>query len=109
MVETQKGGAEGRVIPQNLEAERSVLGALLLHPDAVADVQFLKPEDFYLPRHQLIYQTILATYNARSATDPIVVGEELSRQGLLPDAGGQEQLLDLMESVVTAAGVGYHA
>ncbi|MBK8096478.1 MAG: replicative DNA helicase [Planctomycetes bacterium] len=104
-----KTSFDGRGVPQNLEAERSVLGALLLHSDAVADVQFLKPEDFYLPRHQIIYQSILASYNARSATDPIVVGEELQKQGLLQEAGGQEQLLDLLESVVTAAGVTYHA
>ncbi|MFN7588908.1 MAG: replicative DNA helicase [Planctomycetota bacterium] len=100
---------DGRGVPQNLEAERSVLGALLLHPDAVADVTFLKPEDFYLPRHQLIFQAVLTAYNQRHATDPIVVGEELSRGGRLQEAGGHEQLLDLMESVVTAAGVVYHA
>jgi replicative DNA helicase len=58
---------DGRGVPQNLEAERSVLGALLLHPDAVADVTFLKPEDFYLPRHQLIFQAVLTAYNQRRA------------------------------------------
>src|SRR5690349_8317422 len=100
---------DGRGVPQNLEAERSVLGALLLHSDAVVDVTFLKPDDFYLPRHQLIFQSIVAAYNGRHATDPIVVGDELSRVGRLQDAGGHEQLLDLMESVVTAAGVLYHA
>ena len=47
---------DGRGVPQNLEAERSVLGALLLHADAVADVSFLRPEDFYLPRHQVIFE-----------------------------------------------------
>lgn len=100
---------DGRGVPQNLEAERSVLGALLLHSDAVADVTFLKPEDFYLPRHQVIFEAILAAFNARHATDPIVVGEELSRGGRMEEAGGHEQLLDLMESVVTAAGIVYHA
>ena len=100
---------DGRGVPQNLEAERSVLGALLLHPDAVADVTFLKPEDFYLPRHQMIFQAVLSAYNTRHATDPIAVGEELSRAGRFEEAGGHEQLLDLMESVVTAAGVVYHA
>lgn len=100
---------EGRGVPQNLEAERSVLGSLLLHADAVTDVQFLRPEDFYLPRHQIIFQSILATYTARSLTDPIVVEEELSRQGVLRDAGGREQLLDLIDSVVSSAGIVYHA
>ena len=100
---------EGRGVPQSLEAERSVLGALLLHPDAVADVTFLKIEDFYLPRHQLIFESIVSSYNGRQATDPIAVSEELSRAGRLQDAGGYEQLLDLMECVVTAAAVVYHA
>src|SRR5215510_2605127 len=78
---------EGRGVPQNIEAERSVLGALLLHADAVCDVQFLRAEDFYLPKHQVIYQSILAAFNAR----------------------GREQLLDLLESVVSAAGIVFHA
>ncbi len=101
--------SEARGVPQNLEAERSVLGALLLHADAVHDVQFLRPEDFYLPKHQVIYQSILATFTARNATDPIVVEEELHRQGALADVGGRGQLLDLLESVVSAAGIVYHA
>ncbi|MBL8730955.1 MAG: replicative DNA helicase [Planctomycetes bacterium] len=100
---------DGRGVPQNLEAERSVLGALLLHADTVGDVMFLKPEDFYLARHQVIFQSILDAYNTKQATDPIVVGEALSRVGRLDEAGGHGQLLDLMESVVTSAGVVYHA
>ena len=108
MVDLQQN-FDGRGVPQNLDAERSVLGALLLHTDAVVDVTFLKPEDFYLPKHQQVFQAILATYNARSATDPIVVGEELSRQGKLEEIGGHEQLMDLMEGVITAAGVVYHS
>ena len=104
-----KQNFDGRGVPQNLDAERSVLGALLLHPDAVVDVTFLKPDDFYLPKHQQIFTSILAAYNTRSATDPIVVGEELSRQGRLEEVGGHEHLMDLMESVITAAGVVYHA
>ena len=108
MVDLQQN-FDGRGVPQNLDAERSVLGALLLHTDAVVDVTFLKPEDFYLPKHQQVFQAILSTYNARSATDPIVVGEELSRQGKLEEIGGHEQLMDLMEGVITAAGVVYHA
>jgi len=108
MVDLQQS-FEGRGVPQNLDAERSVLGALLLHTDAIVDVTFLKPEDFYLPKHQQIFQALLAAYNTRTATDPIVVGEELSRQGKLEEVGGHEQLMDLMEGVITAAGVVYHA
>jgi len=104
-----KQSFDGRGVPQNLEAERSVLGALLLHSDAVADVAFLRPEDFYLPRHQVIFDSIVASYNGRHATDPLVVGDELSKRGRLQDAGGVDSLIDLADSVVTAAGVVYHA
>lgn len=104
-----KSPFEGRGVPQNLDAERSVLGALLLHPDVVPDVDFLRPEDFYLPKHQLIYRSILGVYGARNVTDPIAVEEELSRRGELQDVGGRGQLLDLLESVASAAGVTYHA
>jgi replicative DNA helicase len=100
---------DGRGVPQSLEAERSVLGALLLHPDAVCDIGSLRAEDFYLPRHQVIYESIVSVYNARNHTDPIAVEEELSRRGQLEVAGGRAQLLDLLESVVSAAAVTYHA
>ncbi|MEY4673420.1 MAG: hypothetical protein RL148_1204 [Planctomycetota bacterium] len=109
MAEAQKTAVDGKMIPQNLEAERSVLGALLLHADAVADVAFLQPEDFYLHRHQLVFASLLACYNTRNTTDTIAVEEDLSRKGVLQEAGGREILLDLMESVVSAAGVVYHA
>ena len=101
--------ADTRSSPQNLAAARSVLGALLLHPDAVADVTFLRGEDFFLRRHHLIFESIVGSYNDRQATDPIAVGEQLSREGHLDEVGGHDQLLDLMESVVTAAGVVHHA
>lgn len=100
---------DGRGVPQNLEAERSVLGALLLHPDTVCDVGALRADDFYLARHQLIYESIVSVYNARNQTDPIAVEAELQRRGKLEEAGGREQLLDLLESVVSAAAVAYHA
>ena len=100
---------DGRGVPQNLEAERSVLGALLLHADSVSEVNHLKPEDFYLPRHQIIYRSILDTFDRGAQTDLISVEEDLSKKGQLTEAGGRESLLDLVESVVSAAAVAYHA
>jgi len=96
-------------VPQNLDAERSVLGSLLLHADAVADVAYLKPDDFYLPKHQRIYESITATFDRCSQTDVITVGEDLDRRGVLDEAGGRETLLDLVGAVVSSAGVEYHA
>lgn len=98
-----------RHLPHNLDAERSVLGACLLHADTVPEVaKALEPRDFHLHRHEVIFRAILATHADRGATDPIVVGEELGRLGKLEEAGGYPHLLDLLESVVTAAGVHYH-
>jgi replicative DNA helicase len=102
--------AEGRGVPRNVEAERSVLGALLLHSDAVVDVShLLKPEDFYHPSHQHIYRAILDTYDTTAQTDLITVEEDLVRKGLLDEAGGRDTLLDLAGSVVSAAAANYHA
>lgn len=99
-----------RSLPQNLDAERNVLGACLLHGVVVPGVAALvRPTDFYLHRHRLIFAAILATHDARGAVDPILVGEELFRRGQLEEVGGNNQLLDLLESVVTAVGVEAHA
>lgn len=101
--------SESRGVPQNLDAERSVLGSLLLHADSVADVAFLKPDDFYLPKHQRIYESITSTFDRSSQTDVITVGEDLDRRGVLEEAGGRDTLLDLVGAVVSSAGVEYHA
>ncbi|MBK8974493.1 MAG: replicative DNA helicase [Planctomycetes bacterium] len=102
--------AEDRGVPRNVDAERSVLGALLLDAGATADVsQILSPEDFYVPAHQQIYQVILDTYDRRSHTDVLACEEELSRRGELDAVGGRTALLHLLDSVVSAAGVAYHA
>lgn len=97
-------------VPHNLEAERSVLGACILHPDAVPEVSaILKPGDFYDLRHAVIYRAMLVTHAQAGATDPIALGEELRRIGRMEEAGNHSYLLDLVDSVVTAAGVQHHA
>ncbi|MEM7204861.1 MAG: replicative DNA helicase [Planctomycetota bacterium] len=103
-------GSEGRGVPRNIEAERSIIGALILHGSAVSEViQILKAEDFYHPPHQIVYQAILDSYEQNSHTDLISVEELLVRQSQLDEVGGREVLLDLAGSVVTAAAVTYHA
>ncbi len=100
-----------RGVPRSVEAERAVLGALLLHGgDAIADVsRLLKPDDFYLAQHKLIFRSILETNDKVAHADVITVAEDLSRRGLLDEAGGRDTLLDLAGAVGTAAGVMYHA
>lgn len=103
------GGPPGRSLPRHHDAERSVLGGLLLDADLVADVQnLLKAEDFYSPAHQHIYKAILETCDKSSATDPISVQETLSRNGVLDEAGGREALLDLA-ACASIGSTTYHA
>lgn len=89
--------------------ERSVLGALLLHADALADVADLRADDFAEPRHRTIFRAAVQSHADTGATDPIAVDEVLRSRGMLADVGGINYLFDLLESVVTAAGIAGHA
>ena len=104
--------AESRGVPRNVEAERAVLGTLLLHGDKVAieDVyRVLQPEDFYLAQHQLIFRAIVEAGDRLRQADLITVGEILSRNGDLEQVGGRDGLLDLAAGVLSPAGIVYHA
>ena len=84
--ERRPRGSAGRVPPHNLQAEESVLGALLLDRDAigVAAELGLQPGDFYKPAHQHIYDAIRSLFAASSPVDVVTVADELRRAGLLP-------------------------
>jgi replicative DNA helicase len=87
-----------RVPPHNLQAEESLLGAMLLSRDAIAavtEVRGLSPDDFYRPAHGHIFAAIMALYERGDPADPVTVAEELARQGLLEAAGGLAGLLAL--------------
>jgi replicative DNA helicase len=93
-----------------VDAERAVLGALLLHPDTVGEIsQVLRANDFYQPPHRLIFEAILETFDERALSDVIAVEEALLKRGRLEEAGGRDGLLDLAGCVLSAAGVQYHA
>ncbi|SKO35651.1 replicative DNA helicase [Mycobacteroides abscessus subsp. abscessus] len=100
----------GRQPPQDLRAEQSVLGGMLLSKDAIADVlERLKPTDFYRPAHQTVYEAILDLYGRGDPADPITVAAELDRQGHLRRIGTATYLHDLIATVPTAANAGYYA
>ncbi|BDG61843.1 replicative DNA helicase [Caldinitratiruptor microaerophilus] len=93
-----------RVPPQNLEAEQSVLGAMLLERDAALQVAgILSPEDFYADRHRVIFQAMQALAARGEPVDLITVSEELRRAGQLEEAGGLTYLTYLQGLVPTAA------
>ncbi|MFM8597462.1 MAG: replicative DNA helicase [Mycobacterium sp.] len=96
--------------PQDLVAEQSVLGGMLLSKDAIADVlERLRPGDFYRPAHQNVYDAILDLYGRGEPADPVTVAAELDRRGLLRRIGGAPYLHTLISTVPTAANAGYYA
>ena len=111
-----KGGSGGdsaayeRVPPQDLAAEQSVLGGMLLSKDAIADVvEVLKPVDYYRPAHELIHSAILDLYARGEPADPITVASELVKRGEITRVGGPSYLHTLVNSVPTAANAEYYA
>ncbi len=100
----------GRQPPQDLVAEQSVLGGMLLSKDAIADVlERLRPGDFYRPAHQNVYDSILDLYSRGEPADAVTVAAELDRRGLLRRIGGAPYLHTLISTVPTAANAGYYA
>ncbi|MEI7914060.1 MAG: replicative DNA helicase [Mycobacteriaceae bacterium] len=100
----------GRQPPQDLAAEQSVLGGMLLSKDAIADVlERLRPGDFYRPAHQNIYDAVLDLYGRGEPADAVTVAAELDRRGLLRRIGGAPYLHTLISTVPTAANAGYYA
>ena len=107
---TQVGGQFDRQPPQDITAEQSVLGGMLLSKDAIADVvEVLRPGDFYRPAHQAVYDCVLDLYGRGEPADPITVSAELERHGELGRAGGAPYLHTLIATVPTAANAGYYA
>ncbi|KRF42703.1 replicative DNA helicase [Terrabacter sp. Soil811] len=108
---TRDGGPpDDRLPPQDVGAEQSVLGGMLLSKDAIADcVEQLKGTDFYRPAHELIYDAVLDLYGRGEPADAITVSDELTKRGDLGRVGGQAYLHQLIASVPTAANAGYYA
>lgn len=96
--------------PQDLSAEQSVLGGMMLSKDAIADVlESLRPADFYRPAHQAVYECVLDLYGRGEPADPVMVSAELERRGELRRVGGAPYLHTLIATVPTAANAGYYA
>ncbi len=108
----QQGGypaAFTGVPPQSIEAERSVLGALLQDGRAVSlAMEMLSEDDFYSPAHQAIYAAIRALAQESTAVDLVTVDAELSRRGTLAGVGGSGYLVELVQYVPTTANVQYY-
>ena len=100
----------GKLPPQAQELEEAVLGALMLEKDAYTMIgDILKPDSFYNPVHNIIFDAIQGLAVQQKPVDVLTVVEELKRKGELESAGGPLYIAELSEKVVSAAHIEYHA
>ncbi len=99
-----------RTLPHNLEAERSVLGAILVHNDAFnTAAQVIESRDFYRDAHRRIFDRMITLSERNEAIDFVTLKEELSRGGDLDDVGGPAYIASLVDGVPRATNVEYYA
>ena len=99
-----------RQLPQSIEAEQAVIGAMLIDPSCVPVViEQLRAADFYAEENRTIFETIYGMFNSAKKIDPVTVLDELKAQGDYDEAGGRAYLMQLMEVTPTAANVREYA
>ena len=100
----------GKVPPQSLEAERAVLGCILIEPSVLPRaIELVQPEDFYKEGHRKIFGAMLRLFERSEPADTLTVAEELRRAGALEEVGGQATLATLMEEATVATQFGSYA
>ncbi|HEX2367670.1 MAG TPA: replicative DNA helicase [Acidimicrobiia bacterium] len=111
-IDSSRGHAagRGRVPPHNVEAEESVLGALLLSVDAASLVMDkLHPEDFYVPSHQAVFEACRQLFDGNQPIDAVTVADQLRRNGEIDRIGGLGFLTGLLDVVPATSNVEYYA
>jgi len=111
VLESSPRRGTGRVPPHNLEAEESLLGAMLLSRDAIsaATEVGVDASDFYKPAHAHIFDAIMALYGQGEPVDPVTVADELRRVDLLDGLGGRQTLLRLQAQTPASANASHYA
>ena len=109
VVQLDRGYAD-RTPPQDVPAEQSVLGAMLLSKDAIGEVtEILKGRDFYRPAHEYIYDAVMDQYGRGEPADAITVADNLGKRGQLGQVGGHIYLHELVSAVSVTANAAYYA
>lgn len=100
----------GRVQPQATQLEEAILGAVMLDKDALPSIiEILRPESFYVPAHQEIFDVMTNLFSKSQPIDLLTVHEALHKAGKLDEVGGVNYLMDLTNKVASAANIEYHA
>lgn len=103
-------GLEAIPIPYSLEAEQSVLGAVLLDPQSLnVALDYVRPEYFYLPQHREIFSAMVRMFSMSSAIDIVTLLDDLKVNGVYDEAGGKAYLFQLAQMVPTIANVAAYA
>ncbi len=104
------GAGAARVPPSNLDAEQSLLGAMLLSEHAVsASATIVQSDDFYKPAHRHIFEAIQSLYASGRGVDPLTVAEELDRAGVLDAVGGAATLVSLQANTPAITNAEHYA
>lgn len=102
--------AQDRVLPHDTAAEESVLGAILIDKDSLIEiVEFLRPEHFYDPRNELVFEAMISLYQKNEPLDIITLSAELKSSGNYTKAGSKAYLSDLVNTVATSAHIERYA
>lgn len=101
---------DARVPPNSLEAEMSVLGAMMLSQEAAGDViQIVRADDFYRKSHRIIFEVLVELADRGDAVDMVILKDELTRRAQLEAVGGLEHLIEIHEAVPSAANAEHYA
>lgn len=101
---------EQRLPPQNLEAEQSLLGCLLIDPDALIKVaDLIHGEDFYKDAHRIIYEAVMDLYVKHEPIDLLSLGNRLEEKNQLQGIGGRSYIAELTNTIATAGNVAHYA
>ena len=99
-----------KIPPHNLEAEESLLGAILIDQESLAKVlDGVRPEDFYKESHKLIYETFLDLFERHQPIDLLTVGNRLEEMERLKRIGGRAVLVEIANAVTSAANIKNYA
>src|SRR5216684_7660545 len=99
-----------RPLPSNLDAERSILGAILLDNHALnTAIENVRPEDFFLDQHRRVYTQMIAVGESQQAIDLVTLTEELHRHGELEASGGASYLAQLLDGVPHISNIEHYA
>src|SRR5712692_4053545 len=99
-----------RPLPSNLDAERSILGAILLDNNSInAAIESVRPDDFFLQQHRNVFNQMIALAEAQQAIDLVTLTEELHRRGELESSGGAPYLASLVDGMPRVSNIEHYA